>query len=86
MPTIEDVAKAYAKFGVKADEFTATAGSFAINTKMKRADALLKAYGVDSTPTLVVNGKYRLTAASAGGLDKVAPLVKFLIEKDAGAK
>jgi len=86
MPTIEDVAKAYAKFGVKADEFTATAGSFAINTKMKRADALLKAYGVDSTPTLVVNGKYRLTAVSAGGIDKVAPLVKFLIEKDAGAK
>ena len=86
MPTIEDVAKAYAKFGVKADEFTATAGSFAINTKMKRADALLKAYGVDSTPTLVVNGKYRLTAVSAGGIDKIAPLVKFLIEKDAGAK
>ena len=86
MPTIEDIAKAYAKSGVKADEFTATASSFAINTKMKRADALLKAYGVDSTPTLVVNGKSRLTAARAGGLDKVAPLVKFLIEKDAGAK
>jgi thiol:disulfide interchange protein DsbA len=85
MPTIEDVAKAYGKFGVKADEFTATANSFAVNTKMKRADAMLKAYGVDSTPTLVVNGKYRLTVASAGGLDKVIPLVKFLIEKE-GAK
>ena len=82
MPTIEDVAKAYGTFGVKADEFVATANSFAVNTKMKRADAMLKAYGVDSTPTLVVNGKYRLTAASAGGLDKVAPLVKFLVEKE----
>ncbi|HEU4664560.1 MAG TPA: thiol:disulfide interchange protein DsbA/DsbL [Dokdonella sp.] len=86
MPTIDDVAKAYGAFGVKADEFTATANSFAVNTRMKRADAMLKAYGVDSTPTLVVNGKYRLTAASAGGIDKVVPLVKYLIEKDGGAK
>ena len=47
---------------------------------------LLKAYGVDSTPTLVVNGKYRLTAQSAGGLDQVAPLIRYLIEKDAAGK
>jgi thiol:disulfide interchange protein DsbA len=86
MPTIEDIAKAYAKFGVKADDFVATASSFAINTKVKRADAQLKAYGVDSTPTLIVNGKYRLTAADAGGIDKVVPLVKFLIEKDSAGK
>ena len=86
MPSIEDVGKAFAKFGVKAEDFVATANSFAINTKMKRADAMLKAYGVDSTPTLVVNGKYRLTAASAGGLDQVAPLVNYLIAKDAAGK
>lgn len=86
MPSIEDVAKAYAQFGVKADEFTATANSFAINTKVKRADAMLKAYGVDSTPTLVVDGRYRLTVASAGGVDKVLPLIKFLIEKDRAAR
>ena len=38
---------------------------------MKRADAQIKAYGVDSTPTIIVNGKYRVTAVSAGGWDKV---------------
>jgi len=85
MPTIEDVGKAFEKFGVKADDFVATANSFAINTKMKRADAMLKAYGVDSTPTLIVNGKYRLTAQSAGSLDQVVPLVQFLLAKDAAA-
>lgn len=82
MPSIDDVAKLYATFGVKAEDVVATANSFAINTKMKQADAQLKAYGVDSTPSLIVNGKYRLTAQSAGGIDKVVPLVKFLIEKD----
>jgi thiol:disulfide interchange protein DsbA len=85
MPTIEIVAALYAKFGVKAEDVVATAKSFAINAKMKNADAQLKAYGVDSTPSLIVNGKYRLTVVSAGGIDKVIPLVKFLIEKDSAS-
>jgi thiol:disulfide interchange protein DsbA len=85
LPTIEDVAKFYAKFGVKPEDFIGVANSFAVNTKMKRADAQMKSYGVDSTPTLVVNGKYRFTVASAGGIDKVVPLVKFLIAKETPA-
>jgi thiol:disulfide interchange protein DsbA len=86
MPTIDDVAKFFTKFGVKAEDAVGVANSFAINTKMKRADAMLKAYGVESTPTLIVNGKYRLTAQSAGSVDKVVLLVKFLIAKDGAAK
>ncbi|MFI4954149.1 MAG: thiol:disulfide interchange protein DsbA/DsbL [Burkholderiales bacterium] len=86
LPTIEDIAKFYTKFGVTAEDFLGVANSFAVNTKMKRADAQLKAYGVDSTPSLIVNGKYRLTVASAGGVDMVVPLVKFLIEKDGAGK
>lgn len=86
MPTIENIAAFFSKFGVKAEDVVATASSFAINTKMKHADAQLKAYGVDSTPTLIVNGKYRVSIASAGGLDKVVPLVKFLIAKESAGK
>ena len=86
LPTIEDVAKFYTKFGVTAEDFLGVANSFAVNAKMKRADAQLKAYGVDSTPSLIVNGKYRLTVASAGGVDMVVPLIKFLIEKDGAGK
>lgn len=86
LPAIEDVAKFYARFGVKPEDFVGVAKSFAINTKMKRADAQLKAYGVDSTPTLIVNGKYRLTAASAGGIDKVVPLVLYLVGRESAAK
>jgi protein dithiol oxidoreductase (disulfide-forming) len=85
-PTINDVAKFYAKFGVKADEFAATANSFTINTKMKRADELIRAYEVDSTPTIVVNGKYRLTPNSAGGYAQSVELVQWLISKEAAGK
>ena len=82
LPSIDDVAKFYAGYGVKADEFVGTANSFAVNTKMKRADAQIKAYGVDSTPTVIVNGKYRITAQSAGGWDKVPALVKYLVQQE----
>jgi thiol:disulfide interchange protein DsbA len=85
LPTIEDVAKFYAQYGVKPEQFVATANSFTINTRMKQADAFVKATGVDQTPTIVVNGKYRLTTGSAGGSwDKAEQLVLFLINKEAG--
>lgn len=82
LPTIEDIGKFYAKYGVKAEEFVGVANSFAVNTKMKRADAQIKAYGVDSTPTIIVNGKYRMTAQSAGGWDKLPALVNYLIAQE----
>ena len=85
-PTIDDVAKFYAKFGVKPDEFVATANSFTINTKMKRADELIRAYEVDSTPTIVVNGKYRLTPNSAGGYPQAVELTQWLVTKEAAGK
>jgi thiol:disulfide interchange protein DsbA len=82
LPTIEDVAKFYAKYGVSAEDVVGTASSFAVNAKMKRADAQIKAYGVDSTPTIIVNGKYRMTAVSAGGWDKIPELVKYLVAQE----
>jgi protein dithiol oxidoreductase (disulfide-forming) len=85
-PTIDDVAKFYAQYGVTAADFVATANSFTINTKMKRADELMKAYGVESTPTIVVNGKYRLTTASAGGYPQTLELTQWLVSKEAAGK
>jgi len=85
-PTIDDAAKFYAKYGVSAQEFLAVANSFAVNTKMKRADDLVKAYGVDATPTMVINGKYRFTVASAGGYPQAFELTQWLISKEAAGK
>lgn len=82
MPTIEDIGKFYAKYGVTAEDFVGTANSFAVNAKMKRADAQIKAYGVDSTPTIIVNGKWRMTGVSAGGMDKLPALVSYLVAKE----
>ena len=86
LPTIEDAAKFYNKVtGVPVEKFLATAKSFGINTATKRADQLIKAYQVDSTPTIVINGKYRLTASSAGGYDQLIELTNWLVANESSS-
>ncbi|MEP6939944.1 MAG: thiol:disulfide interchange protein DsbA/DsbL [Rudaea sp.] len=85
MPTIEDAAKFYAKFGVKAEDFVATANSFSINTKMKQADAYVKATQTDGTPMIIVAGKYRLIA-SQRDWSKAEQLIHYLIQLETAAK
>ena len=83
LPSIEDAAKFYARVaGVKPEQFLSAAKSFSIDMRMKSADATVKAYRVDSTPTIVVNGKYRLTPQSAGGYDQLIELVNYLVTKE----
>jgi thiol:disulfide interchange protein DsbA len=85
-PKIDDVAKFYSKYGVDPKQFVAVANSFSINTQMKQADDMMKAYGVDATPTLVVNGKYRFTPSDAGGYAQSVELTKWLVAKEAAGK
>jgi thiol:disulfide interchange protein DsbA len=51
---------------------------------MRQADQLVKDYRVDGTPTIVVNGKYRLDLHSAGGPDQLIELVNWLVAKESG--
>lgn len=85
-PGIEDMAKFYTQFGISADEFVAVANSFSINTRMKRADELVKAYEVGSTPTFVIDGKYRFDVISAGGYPQMIELAQWLVAKEAAGQ
>jgi len=85
LPTIADIAKVYAKFGADPKEFVAVSDSFAVNTKMKRADELMKAYGVEGTPTLVIDGKYRVNPLKVG-MPQSIELTKWLVAKEAAGK
>ena len=86
LPTIDDIAKVYAKFSADPKEFVGVANSFTINTKMKRSDELMKAYGVDGTPTLIIDGKYRVSPLKLGDPAKSIQLVDWLVAKEAAGK
>jgi thiol:disulfide interchange protein DsbA len=83
LPSIEDAAKVYNKLtGVAVEKFMAVSQSFAVEVKMKADDAYVLHGQVDSTPTIIVNGKYRLNATSAGGATQLLQLVKFLVANE----
>jgi protein dithiol oxidoreductase (disulfide-forming) len=83
MPTIEDAAKFYSQHaGVPVEKFIAAAKSFSVDMKVRAAQDLIMAYRVDRTPTIIVNGKYRLFVESAGGTDQLIDLVKYLVAKE----
>jgi protein dithiol oxidoreductase (disulfide-forming) len=83
MPSIEDVARFYSRTsGVPVDKFLAMAKSFTVDTKMKQADNQIGVMQALSTPMLVVAGKYRLDMSSAGNVDNLVQLVKYLVAKE----
>jgi thiol:disulfide interchange protein DsbA len=83
-PTVEDAARVYEKQAhVPAAKFVATARSFQVDACTRRAEDLIKAFSVDRTPTLIVNGKYRVNVESAGGRpEDVIELVKYLVAQE----
>jgi thiol:disulfide interchange protein DsbA len=86
-PKIDTFAEFFAKkYGIKASDFLAVAHSFSVNIKMKRADQLVKSYGVGGTPTLVVNGKYRYGPSTAGGYAQTIELTQWLVAKEQAGK
>ena len=82
-PTLEDAARFYNRVtGVDAAKFMSVSKGFAVDGKVRRAEKLLRDYGVDSTPTIIVNGRYRLTPITAGGEEQLIQLVNWLVAKE----
>ena len=84
--TIDDLAGFYAQNGVDKAKFLATSASFEVESKLARSQTIVKADGIDGTPSIVVNGKYRITGASAGGYPQLIELVDWLVQKEIDAK
>jgi thiol:disulfide interchange protein DsbA len=86
MRTIDELATFYAQHGVDKAKFLAASNSFEVESKLQRSSQLVKAYNVDGTPSIIVNGKYRVTGASAGGYPQLIELVDWLVQKEIDAK
>jgi len=86
MRTIDDLAGFYAQHGVDKAKFLATSASFEVESKLQRAAQIVKADGVDGTPSIIVDGKYRVTGTSAGGYPQMVQIVDYLAQKELDAK
>ncbi|MFE0502719.1 thiol:disulfide interchange protein DsbA/DsbL [Lysobacter soli] len=83
LPTNEQIGSFYAKYGVDGKQFASTMSSFAIEGKMKRAGQFIARSGVDSTPTMVINGKYKVIGK---GFEDTLRIADHLIAQERAAK
>jgi thiol:disulfide interchange protein DsbA len=63
-PSVDEIASFYARYGVDAQRFTSTYDSAQVQARMDKAEQFIRTSGVEGTPTLVVNGKYRILGRS----------------------
>lgn len=69
------------RHGVNPATFKAAYESFGVSTKVHNARALERAEGLDSVPTVVVEGRYMTNVGMAGGHQQMMQVVDFLIRK-----
>ena len=60
-PDEQKIANFYAAYGADPAQFLAAMNSFAVSSKVNRGKQFMLRSGVESTPTLVIDGKYRIT-------------------------
>lgn len=71
----------YADFGPDPKEFASTMNSFPVTAAVARAHDQALRWGVDGTPSMVVDGKYRAVMTRGGGPEGLLRTVDWLIAK-----
>lgn len=83
MNSLDDLADFYASMGVNRAEFMRLATSDAATAKLKADLALIQKWGVDGTPSIVVDGKYRV--AHVKTLDELSAVAQWLAKRELDA-
>jgi thiol:disulfide interchange protein DsbA len=82
--TMDKIAAFFQQHGVNKDEFTKAFSSFAVESKLQRADLMNRRYRIDSVPTVIVNGKYSTDVSKAGGESQLFGLIEELAAHEHG--
>ena len=69
-------------FGVEKEKYLSVSNSFGVNNAVKQADNRMRQWSITGVPTLIVNGKYKVSGTREVGTDKLLDVVDFLIEKE----
>ena len=82
---VESIARFLSQHDVDVEKFKSAYDSMYVETKIKRADQVVRQYGVSSVPQVVINGKYRSSASDAGGYENLLRVIDMLVEQEANA-
>jgi thiol:disulfide interchange protein DsbA len=82
LTSVTAIQRLFARYGVSEEDFSKIWNSFEVNTRLRLGGDLNRRYGISSVPTVVVNGKYRTSAADAGGYDELIELIDELTVRE----
>lgn len=82
MDTREDVTKFFESHGVSKTDFDKAYDSFAVETLMRKTQVMQQRYGIRGTPSIVVNGKYRVSGTLAGPPEGMIQVTEALADRE----
>lgn len=83
--SIEDIAEVYTEFDVDVEEFVSTSQSFAVDGRMRRNRNEVMRFGVRGTPSMIVQGKWRLSPTDFNSYEQMLAAVDYLVERELAA-
>jgi thiol:disulfide interchange protein DsbA len=86
LASVDEIRAFFGRQGISAAEFDSAFASRRVEAGMRRAEELNRLYGIDSTPTITVNGRYATGPSMAGSYEAVFDVVDALIESERSAR
>lgn len=83
--TEEDVIALLSQLGAPVEDVRKAMHSFGVNAKLTQAQKRIIAFEVDSTPTLIVNGKWRLNSDGVRSHAEMIEVLDYLVQKEVAA-
>ena len=80
--TREALAAFFERHGVERTTFEQTYDSFAVESLVRKSIVMQQRYGITGTPSVVVNGKYRVTGRLAGSYNDMMAVVMVLVDRE----
>jgi len=81
--SMDELADFYSGFGVEKSAFIAHFQSFALDSQLRKSQRDVQLFGIQGTPSLVVNRKYRVTSnKNVRDFDAMLNVVDFLVVKE----
>jgi thiol:disulfide interchange protein DsbA len=80
--SLEEVADVYASLGLDRKQVLDTMNSFGVTSRVNRSKQFAQRTGANSTPTVIVAGKYRLNATREGGWEGLLRTIDYLVARE----
>jgi thiol:disulfide interchange protein DsbA len=75
LDSVEKIGAFFREHSVSTDDFQKAFSSVAVESKLQRADLLNRRLRIQTTPILVINGKYKTSVEMAGGEQQLFTLI-----------